>query len=112
MTQPQGSELDLGLFTVTVGESVREVMPRLARNGHGIAAVVEADGRVTGVVTDGVLRRAILNGHQLDRAASEFMLERPALASSHSSDDEVREILQSRRLRAIPIVDDERLVGI
>jgi dTDP-glucose pyrophosphorylase len=86
--------------------TVREAMTALDRGAGRIALAVAADGRLTGVVTDGDIRRALLAGTTLDDPVWPI-LTRSYLGVTPADDRaDVLELMRARRVSAIPVVDD------
>lgn len=86
--------------------TVREAMTALDRGAGRIALAVAGDGRLTGVVTDGDIRRALLGGASLDEPVGPI-LTRSYLAVGPGDDRaDVLELMRARRVSAIPVVDD------
>jgi perosamine synthetase len=88
-------------------------MACIDRTGTGIATVVDEDGRLLGVVTDGDIRRAILGGRDLDEQVDSIMTRSPVTIGPTTDTQEIRRLLVDQRLRQIPVVDDSgRLVDL
>jgi dTDP-glucose pyrophosphorylase len=86
--------------------TIREAMTALDRGAGRIALAVAVDGRLTGVVTDGDVRRALLGGGSLDDPVGPI-LTRSYLAVAPGDDRaDVLELMRARRVSAIPVVDD------
>ena len=63
---------------VPEGTPMREALFVITSKGLGITGVIDADGSLVGVITDGDLRRALENGTDfLDRPAGELMKRNP-----------------------------------
>jgi dTDP-glucose pyrophosphorylase len=98
---------------VAEGGTVRDAMRALDMGASRIALAVDPDGRLTGVATDGDIRRALLGGISLDDPVGpilnrQFVALRPGQARAN-----VLELMQARHVNAIPIVDDAgRPVGL
>jgi dTDP-glucose pyrophosphorylase len=78
-----------------------------------IALVVDEKGRLLGTVTDGDIRRALLRHLSLEEAVLKIMNPDPCVVSA----DQVREqaflLMKSRKVRQIPVLDeDRRVVGL
>ncbi len=76
----------------------------------GIAFVVEEGNRLIGVVTDGDIRRAILDGVDLESPVEGLMTEDPVVVREGLADEEVVRLLQSAGFQErmpvwIPVVD-------
>jgi dTDP-glucose pyrophosphorylase len=87
--------------------SIRAAMQAVDAGAGGIALAVDEDGRLTGVVTDGDLRRALLGGASLD-GPLEAVLNR-AFVSMPAGQGRVEalDLMRARRIDAIPVLDDE-----
>jgi NDP-sugar pyrophosphorylase family protein len=63
-------------------------------------------------VTDGAIRRSALRDPTLQACVADVMSKNPVLAEPSTGEDRVARLLESHRLRALPVVDDGRLVGV
>ncbi|MFT6778326.1 MAG: dTDP-glucose pyrophosphorylase [Paraglaciecola sp.] len=71
-------------------------------------AVVLSDGNhILGTLTDGDIRRYILQGHTLEALVTEAMNKNPTIASENASDSTLREMLSSNNIRSLPLVNGE-----
>jgi dTDP-glucose pyrophosphorylase/CBS domain-containing protein len=111
---------DLSPFVVSPEQSLRDVMTCIDRNAKGIALVADAAGRLLGTVTDGDVRRALLDHVDLD-APARALLERKALepfptpvtAPIGTEPAHLIELMNAHSLRHVPLLDDEgRLAGL
>lgn len=103
------AEIPLQALLVCDTSNMREALRVIDRNACGFAFVVDAGGVLQGVVTDGDIRRAILNGLSLDILVTEFMTREPVTAKAGTSPERLV-ALTSERVKYIPIVDGERRV--
>ena len=104
-----------GPWMVRLGASLREVIEAITRNSRQAVAVVDEDGRLRGLVTDGDVRRGLLRGASLDAPVGEsgVMNAAPLTAPAAVSRAEALALLQLRRLRHLPLVDaDGRLADL
>ena len=58
--------MQIDKFLIAENATLREALSHIELNHHGIIMAVDAFGRVTGLATDGDIRRELLNGHTLD----------------------------------------------
>jgi len=68
---------DLAGCILGLGASLRDILEAVTRSGKQIVLVVDADGRLAGVVTDGDIRRAMLRGASLDAKVDEVVNRAP-----------------------------------
>jgi dTDP-glucose pyrophosphorylase len=88
------------------GGTIRDAMLALDRGAGRIALAVAADGTVTGVVTDGDIRRALLGGADLGGALGPILTRSFLAVAPGESRAAVLELMRARRISAIPVVDD------
>ena len=72
-----------------------------------IALVVDECDKLLGTLTDGDIRRGILQKIPLQKAVSEIMNTSVTVANIHDSQDKILELMKRRSLRHIPVVDDQ-----
>ncbi|MGE5505266.1 MAG: CBS domain-containing protein [Actinomycetota bacterium] len=102
------------VFTIRPEHSVAETAKLLSTKKVGVAVVCDAKGRIMGVLSE----RDIVNGlSQYGKGALDMpvrnVMSSPVLTCKPS--DTAREVLQmmnSRRIRHLPVVEGEELVGI
>jgi arabinose-5-phosphate isomerase len=79
------------------------------RQGHpggaGVTGVVDAGGRLTGVITDGDLRRNIERG--LDHNAGEFMTRDPKTVGPDDLIDDALTLFDEFKITALFVVKDD-----
>ena len=90
-----------------------EALLEMSRKRLGMTAVVDGEGRVLGVFTDGDLRRTLDKGVDVRRARiDEVMTRAPRLGRATMLAGEALEAMDSQRINGLLIVDGEgRLVG-
>lgn len=85
--------------------SIHETVRVIDAGAQQIALVVEADGRLAGVVTDGDVRRGILNGVALDSPVADIMNREPIRVSEGVEASLVLGLMKQRRIHQVPVVD-------
>jgi len=90
--------------------TLKAVLQTIDDNSLGIALVVDENNRLMGLVTDGDLRRAILNGNTLDSAVQKVMNANPVTASSSTPREQVISLMDSK-IRHIPLLDNDGKVS-
>lgn len=93
------------------GESVREAARRMSDAGIGCVAV--CDGfRLVGILTERDVLRLTAQGDDLDRVrVREAMTERVVTASPDDDILSVARLMGDRRVRHLPVVQGEHLLG-
>lgn len=98
---------DLRLLTVRDDATIRDAMACIDRNGQGIALVVDERGLLSGTVTDGDVRRAVLRGLDLSSRVSDIMATKPVTALHGAELPALVALLERHRVRQLPIVDED-----
>lgn len=86
--------------------SLREALEAITKNSRQAVLVVEDDGRLAGLVTDGDIRRAILRGVSLDDRVTAVMNPRPVTIPLGGSREAALAMMQRRSIRHLPVVDE------
>jgi dTDP-glucose pyrophosphorylase len=101
---------DLAGCVLALGASLRDVLEAMTRSGKQIVLVVDADGRLAGVVTDGDIRRAMLRGASLEAKVDEVVNRAPLVGPAGLSATEALQYMRTRTVRHLPLLDAERRV--
>lgn len=93
--------------------TLRDAMVAIQRGSVNAAFAVTTDQVLIGMVTDGDLRRALLEGSDMSDPVRPFIRQNPVIASPLESRSTVLDLMQARRISQIPIVDQAgRIVGV
>jgi arabinose-5-phosphate isomerase len=104
--------------TIASGSSWVEVVRAISKGGLGAVCVVDASGRLAGVITDGDLRRAIeqTSGDSLaSLTGDDFMTRKPVVATPELLAFDALRLMEDRpsQISVLPVVDhDEICVGL
>jgi CBS domain-containing protein len=105
-----------GRAVATVGPNVTllDVADKLAAKRIGAVVVVEAGGKLGGIISERDIIRALAkNGHNcLKRPVSEVMTRDVVTCQETDTLDELMAMMTARRFRHLPVVTDDALVGI
>lgn len=98
-------------MVVSPDGSLRDALEAIDSGYAGICLACHDDLSFVGVLTDGDVRRALLNGADLATPVASYLVRSPFVASPSEARDSVLDAMHTRRIDAVPIVDDGRLVG-
>jgi arabinose-5-phosphate isomerase len=87
--------------------AMKDVLFEMTRKRLGLTTVVEPDGRLLGLISDGDLRRQMeRHGYALlDRSAAECMTREPVLVGGHELATRALDLMESRRITALLVTD-------
>ncbi|MFH1678821.1 MAG: KpsF/GutQ family sugar-phosphate isomerase [Candidatus Omnitrophota bacterium] len=92
-------------------ETVSAVLLKITRARAGCATVVDKNGRLKGIFTDGDLRRHLDGGQDLPRQRIAFvMTKNPVAVTKDQLAAEAMHILEVKKIDEIPVVDNQRRV--
>ncbi|MGV3665398.1 MAG: CBS domain-containing protein [Leptospira bouyouniensis] len=104
--------MNFDLFLVSLDSSIEQALAKIEGNHLGFILVQNDAKQIIGLVTDGDIRRNLLNGKSLSSPIAEGMNREFTWSSNQSPREQLLKMLDSR-IRFIPILDDnKRLVGI
>lgn len=92
--------------------TVRDVLKKIDGEALRTALVVDDKMNLQGVVTDGDVRRYILKDGGLDDSVSEVMSRNFISVTEGTSREELIELMESRSILSIPVLDGQRVVGL
>lgn len=98
--------------TATVVDNVYELAVKMKEYDIGFIPIVDGK-KLIGVVTDrDIVVRGYAEKHPGSAAVAEVMSKDVATITSDASPDEAAELMASKQIRRLPVVDDGDLVGI
>lgn len=100
------------VLEIDAGSSVLEAVQLMVENNVG-SLLVTVDGDVAGIVTErDYLRRVTLEGRTEEAPVREIMSSPLVVATPETTVDECMAMMTDRRIRHIPVVDGEKVVGL
>jgi len=95
---------------LTVNSTIKEALQIIDRGAVKFAIVVDQNDKLLGTITDGDIRRAILDGKNLDNTIATIYFKEPTIASINSTKEEIINLCTSKKIYQIPIVNNEGIV--
>jgi dTDP-glucose pyrophosphorylase/predicted transcriptional regulator len=93
--------------------SVRDALAVINEEALRVCLVVDQEQRLLGVVTDGDIRRAILNNVSLAQSITAVMNRTPITVSGKLTREQLLELMRERSILSLPVVDDAgKLIGL
>ena len=104
-------------FFVSKTTSIQEAMRCIDNNAKGIALIVNDKRRLIATITDGDIRRAILDGLSLNLPLEKLLERKPAssypnpvTAPTSADSGELLKIMREKSIRQIPVIDENKRV--
>lgn len=93
--------------------TIKEALKIIDSGAMQIAIVVDENDTLIGTITDGDIRRGLLNGLELSSLIEPIIYKTPTTASLSDTKEDILKKALAKKLHQIPVVDDEnRVVGI
>ena len=90
------------------GTSLRDALLEMTQKGLGMTVVLETDGRLAGIFTDGDLRRTLDKGIDVRQASiDEVMTPHGKTARAEMLAAEALKIMEDHKINALVVVDDQ-----
>ena len=105
--------VDWKKILISPNDSLEHAIKVLQKGGCRIVLVSDENNKLLGAVTDGDIRRALINKLGMNSKISQVMNDKPIKASKSTPRKELLSIMSSKGLLHMPIVDeDEVLCGL
>jgi arabinose-5-phosphate isomerase len=103
----RGDEVPL----IAESAGMAEVLVLMTAKAFGVAGILDAEGRLAGIITDGDLRRH-MGPRLLALSAREVMTPHPRTIRSDALAAEALGVMNQRKITSLFVVEEERPVGI
>lgn len=98
---------------VSADTPLREAIFEISSKRLGMAAVLDDDGRLLGVITDGDLRRMLEKGGDINHmTASMVMTRTPRVIEAAALAVDALDLMRKNNITQLPVLDNERYVGV
>jgi dTDP-glucose pyrophosphorylase len=92
--------------------NIQEVLKIIDKASLKLALVVDSDSNLLGTVSDGDIRRSLINGMPLDTLISEIMFTSPTTLSLKTPKEKILALMAEKKLYAIPVLNKGKVVGL
>lgn len=102
------------VVTMSSDATLSEAARLLARKHIGAVVVRDGDGMLAGILSERDIVHALSEEsvQALAKPVSRYMTRTVATCSEFDSTDELMELMTEKRFRHVPVVEEDRLVGI
>jgi len=97
---------------VSLDQSLKEVIVEITRKRLGATAVIDANGNLEGIITDGDLRRMLEKNHLSDRvAAKDIMSANPKTIESEELAVNALDLMRKHEISQLIVVKEKKYLG-
>ncbi|MDA8824242.1 CBS domain-containing protein, partial [Opitutales bacterium] len=97
--------LDPVKYFISPESSIRDAIEVIDNGAAQVALVVDSNIKLLGLVTDGDIRRGIINNLPLDGEVSLIMTKSPLVLAAGAKKAEILQLMREKSIHHIPLVD-------
>lgn len=98
---------------LSLTSTIRDALQIINNGAMQMAVVVDSEGKLLGTITDGDIRRGLLNNLCLEDSVETILHTTPTVATLSDTKEEILKKALTKKLHQIPIVNEEyRVLGI
>jgi len=101
---------DLNLITLHESKTIKDAMAQLQESGVRAVLIVDENNKLRGIVTDGDIRKALLEGKDMSFPVREIMIENLKTATKDTPATELLDIMLQLSILHIPILNKDGAV--
>jgi len=97
---------------VNIETTVREALFKMTKSRMGSTSIVDQQGKLMGIITDGDIRRLLEKSSDfIDRPVKDYMTADPISIAPDRLAAEALQIMESKEINDLPVVEDEKPVA-
>ncbi|MDB2462184.1 nucleotidyltransferase family protein [Alphaproteobacteria bacterium] len=93
-----------------LGGRINDAVNNLEESGLRIILVIDDNNKFIGTLTDGDIRRGLINGKNFGDKIDELISRHPIIVSRNVPQSEVLEIMKRERIQQVPIISETGIV--
>lgn len=98
---------DIEKIKLTVNSTIKEALQIIDKGAVKFAIVVDQHDKLLGTLTDGDIRRAILDGKALNDKIETIYFKEPTVVTVNHTKEEIITLCTSKKIYQIPVIDNE-----
>lgn len=100
--------MEFNLYTITKNKSNLDALKKINTNKKGFLIVLDQEGKIFGTLTDGDIRRTIIDGNALDNEIAKATNTNFKYITSNIYFDEVIDIFKDGKIDFLPVLSETR----
>jgi dTDP-glucose pyrophosphorylase len=95
---------------IAPNSTIKEALKKFNEIGEKVLIVVDENNHLLGTITDGDIRRYILNTGTIDGTVENVYNKNPKFIYSNDSKEKAKQIMLENKIEILPIIDNQRRV--
>ena len=113
LLSPKSNKNNISRIILNPTDVMRKAIEVLDNEALRIVLVADNNQQLLGTITDGDIRRAIINHKGMDTPIKEIMHKDPVVVSSSDSQDSILSLMKRLNILQVPVVNDKReIIGL
>jgi dTDP-glucose pyrophosphorylase/predicted transcriptional regulator len=92
---------------LSISSTIKEALQIIDQGAVKFAIVVDENDKLLGTITDGDIRRAILDGKNINEKIEDIYFREPTVVTVNHTREEIIHLCTSKKIYQIPVVDNE-----
>tara|TARA_B100000795_G_scaffold269912_1_gene261090 strand:+ start:6485 stop:7552 length:1068 start_codon:yes stop_codon:yes gene_type:complete len=97
--------INIHSVSITLTSSIKDAMKNLMESGERVVLVLDDRNVLNGILTDGDLRKSLLEGYNLETLVSECMNKNPIVMPIDANNQDILFKMSANNLSHIPLID-------
>ncbi|MCY6958628.1 nucleotidyltransferase family protein [Clostridium brassicae] len=97
-------------YCINIDSTIKDAMECIDKNLIGAALVVDDNKHVKGIITDGIIRRAILKGYTIQENIEGIYNKEFKYVDKFVSKKKVKEFMLKYKIRQVPLLDEKGIL--
>ena len=102
--------MNINQILVKTNATIKDTMRAIDKGAVKTVIIVDDSGTLCGLVTDGDIRRGILNGVGVNEQINTVMNKNPTHLKIGTTKEEIRACLKSKEITGVPLVNEQNIV--
>lgn len=102
--------IDINVIKLTRKSTIKEALKIIDFGAIRIALVVDEDDRLIGTISDGDIRRAILQNNTIESTIENVYYKTPTVANINDTKEDIVNLCMTKNIYQIPVIDEESRV--
>lgn len=95
---------------LSIGSTIKDAIKSLTDSGLRIILVVDSENKFVGTISDGDIRKALLEGLTLDSPINGIINRKAITVSSISDNKNAYKLMTSHKILQVPVVDNNNII--
>ena len=88
---------------------IRDVLKKIQKSSRQIVYLTDNNNRLIGSITDGDIRRSLLNGYTLDSSIKDIYFKKTNYIKKKLNKDELIKFFENKKINSVPLIKNKKI---